>query len=140
MLFDPAESISFDGFTGPYLQYAFVRIRSIFRKSGDDEYQSIAADKCNFALLTQQEEIALVRKLHDFPNEVTASALAYNPSRLATYLYELARGFSKFYHEHSVLHAGSEDLRYARLVLAKATGIVLKRGLQLLGIDVPERM
>ncbi len=140
MLFDPAESISFDGFTGPYVQYAYVRIRSIFRKSGDDEYRSVRADKCNFGVLVQQEEIALVRKLHDFPNEVTAAALAYNPSRLTAYLYELAREFSKFYHEHSVLQAETEELKYARLVLAKATGIALQRGLQLLGINVPERM
>ena len=104
------------------------------------EYHRISAEKCNFALLTQPEEAALVRRLHDFPNEVRASATALNPSRLATYLYELAREFSKFYHEHSVIHADSEDLKYARLVLAKAAGIVLKRGLSLLGIDVPERM
>jgi arginyl-tRNA synthetase len=140
MLFNPAESISFDGFTGPYLQYAYVRIRSIFRKTEIAEYQGFSAENCDFALLQQPEEIALVRRLHDFPGEIKASALAYNPSRLASYLYELAKEFSKFYHEHSVIHAESPALIQARLCLAEATGFVLKRGLQLLGINVPERM
>jgi len=140
MLFNPAESISFYGFTGPYLQYAYVRIRSIFRKTEATDYQGISAQHCDFKLLQQPEEIALVRRLHDFPKEIKASASAYNPSRLAGYLYELAKEFSKFYHEHSVLHAKSPALIQGRLCLAEATGIVLKRGLQLLGIDVPERM
>ncbi len=140
MLFDPAESISFDGFTGPYVQYAYVRVRSIFRKSGKDEFAAVSPEACDFSVLVEPEEIALVRRLHSFPGEVKAAALSYNPARLATYLWELAKAFSRFYHEHSVLHAPEEKLRQARLVLAKATSIVLRRGLALLGIDVPERM
>ncbi|MDZ7272225.1 MAG: arginine--tRNA ligase [candidate division KSB1 bacterium] len=140
MLFDPAESISFDGFTGPYVQYAYVRVRSIFRKSGKDEFAAVSPEECDFSVLVEPEEIALVRRLHSFPGEVKAAALTYNPARLATYLWELAKAFSRFYHEHSVLHAQEERLRQARLVLAKATSIVLRRGLALLGIDVPERM
>jgi arginyl-tRNA synthetase len=140
MLFNPAESISFEGFTGPYLQYAYVRIRSIFRKSGLDDFDTISHETCDFSVLGQPEETALVRRIHDFPQEVEGSALAYNPSRLASYLWELAKAFSRFYHEHSVIHADTKELRSARLALAKATAIVLKRGLALLGIGVPERM
>lgn len=140
MLFDPAESISFDGFTGPYVQYAYVRVRSIFRKSGKDEFAAVSPEECDFSVLVEPEEIALVRRLHSFPGEVKAAALSYNPARVATYLWELARAFSRFYHEHSVLHAEDEELVRARLLLAKATSIVLRRGLGLLGIGVPERM
>ncbi|MDZ7262051.1 MAG: arginine--tRNA ligase, partial [candidate division KSB1 bacterium] len=140
MLFNPQESISFDGFTGPYVQYAYVRIKSIFRKSGLDDFNRIEAKATDFSVLGNPEEVAIARKLYEFPQEVRLAALEYNPARLCAYLFDLAKSFSKFYHEHPVLQAESEALRRARLVLCKATSLVLRRGLTLLGIEVPERM
>ncbi|MBN1351364.1 arginine--tRNA ligase [candidate division KSB1 bacterium] len=140
MTFDPKESISPLGFTGPYIQYAYVRVRSIFRKADGLDFDSLNVSDCDFSVLGNPEEVAIARKLHDFPTEVEISARTYNPSRLCTYLFELAKTLNTFYHDHSVLKAETEALIQARLVLSKAVAIVLRQGLRLLGIDVPERM
>jgi len=140
MTFNPAESISPLGFTGPYIQYAYVRVRSVFRKAPDYAFETLSIDDCDFSVLGNPEERAIGRKLHDFKQEVQLSALTYNPARLCTYLFELARSLNTFYHDHSILKAATPELRLARLVLSKAVALVLKNGLALLGIDVPERM
>lgn len=136
MTFNPKESISPEGFTGPYVQYAYVRIQSIFRKAGGEP----ALDVETAGRLTRPEEIAVIRRLHDFPGEVRIAAEGYNPSRLCTYLFELAREYNRFYHNLPVLAADEEGDRNARLLLSRATAHVLRQGLSLLGIEVPERM
>ncbi|RMH72218.1 MAG: arginine--tRNA ligase [Gemmatimonadetes bacterium] len=137
--FDPNKSISFQGDTGPYLQYAYARIRSIFRKSEQDNYVSLTPE-ADYSGIHHPKEIELVRKLFDFPEEVRIAAETYNPSRITTYLFELAKAYSQFYHACPVLNAENDALTQVRMVLCKATAVTLKRGLKLLGIDAPERM
>jgi len=135
--FDPAESISFDGFTGPYCQYAYARIFGILEKAGPRGRESHAVD-C--ALLGNIEELLLLKMLIQFPEEVASGMAEYNPSRVAVHVFNTAKAFNQFYNKHAVLQAGNEELTAARLALIKATAVVLKRGLNLLGIDVLENM
>jgi arginyl-tRNA synthetase len=135
--FDPAESISFDGFTGPYCQYAFARIYGILEKAGQRGMEGHTLD---FALLGNIEELLLLKMLIQFPEEVASGVAEYNPSRVAVHVFNTAKAFNQFYNKHAVLQAGSNELTAARLALIKATAVVLKRGLNLLGIDVLENM
>jgi arginyl-tRNA synthetase len=137
--FDPQKSIAFQGNTGPYLQYAYVRILSIFRKSGDYDFESLTPD-VDFSVLTHPKEVELAHQLFRFPEEVRMSGESLNPSGVSSYLFSLAKLYSQFYHACPILTAGTPELVKARLVLCKATAIVLKRGLALLDIAVPERM
>lgn len=140
MTFNPKESISPLGFTGPYIQYAYVRVRSVFRKATDFDFDTLTTANADFSVLGNAEEKAIVRKLHDFPQELQIAAETYNPARLCGYLFELAKSLNTFYHDHSILKAESPELIRARLILSKAVALVLQRGLKLLGIEVPERM
>jgi len=135
--FDPAESISFDGFTGPYCQYAYARIFGILEKAGQ---RGMDHNSVDFALLGNLEELMLLKMLIQFPEEVASGVLEYNPSRVAVHIFNTAKAFNQFYNKHAVLQAGSSELTAARLALIKATALVLKRGLHLLGIDVLENM
>ena len=135
--FDPAESISFDGFTGPYCQYAYARIFGILEKAGPLRTGEPSAD---FALLGNIEELLLLKMLIQFPEEVASGVAEYNPSRVAAHVFNTAKAFNQFYNKHAVLQAGSSELTAARLALIRATAVVLKRGLNLLGIDVLENM
>lgn len=134
--FNPEESISFDGNTGPYIQYAYSRIQSIINK----RKKKIPTTPVNFGLLGNLEERTLINLLAEFPQVVKKSAAENNPANIANFIYKLAQEFNHFYHEHSVLSAESKDLIQARLKLIEAVGIVLKTGSGLLGIDVIERM
>ena len=138
MLFNPEESIDFNGNTGPFIQYTYARIRSILRKA---EAQSIALP----ASLTDDEplnekEIALIQKLNDFGAAVAQAGIDYSPSGIANYCYELTKEFNQFYHDYSILNADIEAEKITRLVLAKNVAKVIKNGMALLGIEVPERM
>jgi arginyl-tRNA synthetase len=135
--FDPAESISFDGFTGPYCQYAYARIFGILEKAGQRGVEDRGLD---FGLLGNIEELLLLKMLIQFPEEVASGVSEYNPSRVAVHVFNTAKAFNQFYNKHAVLQAGSLELTAARLALIKATAVVLKRGLNLLGIDVLENM
>jgi arginyl-tRNA synthetase len=135
--FDPAESISFDGFTGPYCQYAYARIFGILEKAGQRGMEGGPAD---LALLGNIEELLLLKMLIQFPEEVASGVAEYNPSRVAVHVFNTAKAFNQFYNKHTVLQAGSNELTSARLALIRATAAVLKRGLNLLGIDVLENM
>ena len=135
--FDPVESISFDGFTGPYCQYAYARIFGILEKAGSRGRESHAVD-C--ARLGNLEELLLLKVLIQFPEEVASGMAEYNPSRVAVHVFNTAKAFNQFYNKHAVLQAGSHELTAARLALIKAAAVVLKRGLNLLGIDVLENM
>ncbi len=137
--FDPQKSIAFQGNTGPYLQYAYVRILSIFRKSQEYSFEQITPD-VDFSVLTHPKEVELAHQLFRFPYEVQVAGETYNPSGLTSYLFSLAKLYSQFYHACPILVAETPELVKARLVLCKATALVLKRGLALLDITVPERM
>lgn len=140
MTFNPQESISPLGFTGPYIQYAYVRVLSIFRKTDAFDFDSLDITDCDFSALGNDDEKTIVRKLHDFVAEVQYAAQNYNPAKLCNYLFELAKSLNTFYHNHSVLKAETPELMRARLVLSKAVALVLRAGLRILAIDVPERM
>ena len=138
MLFNPEESIDFNGNTGPFIQYTYARIRSILRKA---EAQSIAlpASLADDAPLNEKE-IALIQKLNDFSAAVAQAGIDYSPSGIANYCYELTKEFNQFYHDYSILNADTEAEKITRLILAKNVAKVIKNGMALLGIEVPERM
>jgi len=133
--FNPEESISFEGTTGPYLQYTHARISSVMRTGGDK-----VTELPDYSQLKTPEEIDLLRQLSKFPDVVLESANSYNISRMANYLYAIGKSFNKFYHDHSILSAENERLVAARVCLCRAAGIVLNEGLKLLGIDPLEKM
>jgi arginyl-tRNA synthetase len=135
--FDPAESISFDGFTGPYCQYAYARIYGILEKAKSVHR---TFNDPNFALLGNSEEIQLLQKLIEYPQEVKSAVADLNPSRIAVHIFNTAKAFNQFYNKHPVLKAEDEQFIAARLALIKATAVVLKNGLNLLGVNVLENM
>jgi arginyl-tRNA synthetase len=135
--FDPAESISFDGFTGPYCQYAYARISGILEKAKSTETAKLDPD---FTLMGKAEEVQLLQKLIEFPAEIQNAVQDLNPSKVAGHIFNTAKAFNQFYNRHSVLQADSDPLVSARLELIKATAVVLKKGLSLLGLDVLENM
>jgi arginyl-tRNA synthetase len=134
MTFNPVESIDFNGNTGPFIQYTYTRIQSVLRKS---ETTGLQSDK-NYSLY--EKEVALIRELYAFPSLVQSSGRELNPSILANYLYELSREFNQFYHDHSILNVEDPDKKALRLVLSAVCGEVIRRGMYLLGIEMPERM
>jgi len=137
--FDPAASVSFEGDTGPYVQYSHTRISGILRKSATAGLSSRAAE-ADFTQLGNDAETALGLLLMQFPAALRDAAESCNPARLAGHVLEIARSFAQFYHDNPVLQAGSPGLVAARLELCRATQIVLQRGLALLGIEAPEQM
>ena len=138
MLFNPEESIDFNGNTGPFIQYTYARIRSILRKA---EAQNITLpDTLNDDAPLNEKEIALIQKLNDFSVAVAQAGVDYSPSGIANYCYELTKEFNQFYHDYSILNADTEAEKITRLVLAKNVAKVIKNGMALLGIEVPERL
>jgi arginyl-tRNA synthetase len=135
--FDPAESISFDGFTGPYCQYAYARISGIREKA---KSAATALQNPDFSLLGNAEEVHLLQKLIEFPAEVQSAVQDLNPSKVAGHIFNTAKAFNQFYNKHQVLQADSQQLISARLEFIKATAVVLKNGLSLLGVEVLENM
>ena len=138
MLFNPEESIDFNGNTGPFIQYTYARIRSILRKA-EAQNISLPASLNNDAPLNDKE-IALIQKLNDFGAAVAQAGIDYSPSGIANYCYELTKEFNQFYHDYSILNADTEAEKITRLVIAKNVAKVIKNGMALLGIEVPERM
>lgn len=135
--FDPKESISFTGVTGPYCQYAYARIAGILGKAKDEK---IDYKKADLSALGNEEERILLQKILLFNEKVNDSALSLNPSTLATHVYETAKAFNQFYHKHKVLNAETPDLIKSRLVLIESISELLKRGLELMGIEILENM
>ena len=138
MLFNPEESIDFNGNTGPFIQYTYARIRSVMRKAEADGLQIPAALPANAPL--NEKEINLIQKLNDYGAAVAQAGRDYSPSGIANYCYELTKEFNQFYHDYSILNAESQEEKITRLVLADNVGKVIKNGMALLGIEVPERM
>ena len=138
MLFNPEESIDFNGNTGPFIQYTYARIRSILRKA-QAEGINIPATLADTMPLNEKE-IELIQKLNEFGAAVEQAGKDYSPSGIANYCYELTKAFNQFYHDYSILGADTEEEKVVRLVLAQNVGKTLKNGMALLGIEVPERM
>ena len=138
MLFNPAESIDFNGNTGPFIQYTYARIRSIQRKAADQGIaipETLADD-----MPLNQKETELIQKMDEFGAAVRQAGKDYSPSGIANYCYELTKDFNQFYHDYSILNAEDENEKLVRLVIAKNVAKTIKNGMALLGIEVPERM
>lgn len=138
MLFNPEESIDFNGNTGPFIQYTYARIRSILRKATLQNIV-IPATLSDDAPLNEKE-VALIQKMNDFGAAVAQAGIDYTPSGIANYCYELTKEFNQFYHDYSILNAEREEEKTTRLVLAQNVAKIIKNGMALLGIEVPERM
>ena len=135
MLFNPEESIDFNGNTGPFIQYTYARIRSILRKAGEVDLAALAKDT-----ELSDKEISLIQHLQGFQAAVKQAGADYNPSCIANYCYELVKEYNQFYHDFSVLREEDEKKRLFRIALSAAVSQVVKNGMGLLGIEVPERM
>ena len=135
LLFDPNESIDFQGHTGPFIQYTHARIRSVMAKA---EYKNKISSKYSNALTALEKD--LIVNLAKYPDVIAASAKEYSPAHIANYVFELAKLFNKFYHEESILKAEDPDVRNFRLDLSAATASTINKGMKLLGIRVPDRM
>ena len=135
MLFNPEESIDFNGNTGPFIQYTYARIRSILRKADNQNSQ--------FSIFNPQlsdKEIELIQKMSEYGAAVEQAGKDYSPSGIANYCYELTKVFNQFYHDYSILNEEDEQKRQVRLVIARNVGKIIKNSMALLGIEVPERM
>ena len=139
MLFDPRESIDFNGNTGPFIQYTHARIRSVLRKAAEAGI-GLEGDGDGAAADYLPEEIALVKSLTEYPAVVKAAGDSFAPSMVGAYVYELAKTFNGYYHDHSILREENPAVRRMRLRLAGQVARVIRSGMRLLGIDVPERM
>ena len=138
MLFNPEESIDFNGNTGPFIQYTYARIRSILRKA---EAEGIALpDTLTADMPLCDKEQELIQKISEFGAAVEQAGKDYSPSGIANYCYELTKEFNQFYHDYSILGADTQEEKTVRLVLARNVGKTIKNGMALLGIEVPERM
>ncbi len=135
MLFNPADSIDFNGNTGSFIQYSYARIQSVLRKANDD-YRN--ADVTSVA--PGDKETALIMRLNDFPSTVQEAGRNYSPAVIANYTYELCKEFNQFYHDCSILKEQDDTLRAFRLKLADTVASIIKRAVALLGMEVPERM
>jgi arginyl-tRNA synthetase len=135
LLFDPNESIDFQGHTGPFIQYTHARIRSVLAKA---EYKTRISKNHSLELTILERE--LIVNLSKYPGVISAAAKEYSPAHIANYVFELAKLFNKFYHEESILKAEDSNVKNFRLDLAAATATVINKGMTLLGIRVPSRM
>jgi arginyl-tRNA synthetase len=134
MMFDPRESIDFNGNTGPFIQYTYARIQSVLRKS--EEITGLNGEHAPL----NEKEIDLVKIVYEFPETVQSAGDTLNPALIANHLFELAREYNQFYHEHPILTAEAKSTIITRLELSKLCGEVIRKGMYLLGIEVPERM
>lgn len=136
MLFNPKESIDFNGNTGPFIQYTHARICSILRKAQDQGFSTSMPDSAELSA----KEIRLVKILSSYPQKVSEAASALSPALIANYCYELAKEFNQYYHDTGILKEPDANLRSMRLALISALASVLRRGMNILGIELPERM
>jgi arginyl-tRNA synthetase len=134
LLFDPNESVDFQGHTGPFIQYTHARIRSVLNRAGLLDTRAAGYN------LLAPEERDLIFALTQFPDTIKMAAEAYSPAIIANYIYELAKTYNKFYHEKSILQAEDAASKQFRLQLSAASGKVINKAMKLLGIEVPERM
>jgi arginyl-tRNA synthetase len=149
MLFNPEESIDFNGNTGPFIQYTYARIRSILRKASPNPLQNEGASEAtglplllegSEERLLSDKEVELIQKMSEYGAAVEQAGKDYSPSGIANYCYELTKVFNQFYHDFSILNEPDEQKKAIRLMLAKNVAKIIKNAMALLGIEVPERM
>ncbi|MBO4812404.1 MAG: arginine--tRNA ligase [Prevotella sp.] len=142
MLFNPEESIDFNGNTGPFIQYTHARIRSILRKAASNSSLSSTSSISSLSSPSSlsSKEVELIQKMNEFTAVVEQAGNDYSPSGIANYCYELTKLFNQFYHDYSILNEPDEQKRFVRLMIARNVAKILKSGMALLGIEVPERM
>ncbi len=138
MIFDPRESIDFNGNTGPFIQYSYARIKSVLRKA--TEKGLLIPEKLDDSAELNAKEIQLFRLVMNYPNIVSEAGKVYSPAVIANYAYDLAKEFNQFYHEIPIVFEEDDAKRNVRLILSGMVGVVIKQSMWLLGIDVPERM
>ena len=138
MTFNPKESIDFNGNTGPFIQYTHARIKSVLRKAADMGLDFSSLN--NTQLEISEKESYLIQLLTEFPTVVTQAGEEFSPALIANYIYELVKEYNQFYHDFSILKEENANLKQFRLVLSESIASVIKTGMRLLGIDVPERM
>lgn len=138
MTFDPRESIDFNGNTGPFIQYTYARVQSVFRKAGEKGIDTALKVDADIALT--EKEAGLIKLIGNFPNVVKDAGESYSPAIVANYVYDLAKEFNQFYHESPIIFEEDAAKRSLRLTLSHAVGQTIKQGMWLMGIDVPERM
>jgi len=138
IIFNPKESMNFEGETGPYVQYTHARICSILKKAEQD-FQTSVVSTINFSLLNLDEELTILKLIYKFPEVVEKAAGSYKPYHVAQYLISLAQAFNEFYHKCPVISEVKGQMK-ARLLLIDSVRQVISNGLNLLGIESPERM
>jgi arginyl-tRNA synthetase len=138
MTFDPRESIDFNGNTGPFIQYTYARVQSVFRKAGEKGIDTSL--KVDAGIKLTDKEAGLLKVIGNFPNVVKDAGAVYSPALVANYVYELSKEFNQFYHESPIVFEEDTAKRSLRLTLSYAVGQTIKQGMWLMGIDVPERM
>lgn len=136
MTFNPKESIDFNGNTGPFIQYTYARIRSVLRKADEAGFRGVDFS----TVIPEEREVTLIRRLSDFPSVVREAGRSYSPALIANYIYDLVKEYNQFYHDCSILKEEDAAKRSMRLELSAVTADVIRRGMGLLGIKVPERM
>ncbi|MGM9803154.1 MAG: arginine--tRNA ligase [Muribaculaceae bacterium] len=135
MMFNPSESIDFNGNTGPFIQYTYARIQSLLRKAAAAD---LSADISGVE--PNEKEVALIQRLADFPSTVAEAGRTYSPALIANYVYELVKEYNQYYHDYTILGEANEQVRAFRLALSRQVAEIARRGVSLLGIEVPQRM
>ena len=139
MLFNPKESIDFNGNTGPFIQYTHARIKSILRKA-DDQGIPHGADVLSNDVAPSPKEVRLIKLLNSYPSKVAEAGAAYSPAVIANYAYDLAKEFNQYYHDTRILQEEVEEVRRFRLLLVSTVADVLVKAMDILGIQLPDRM
>jgi len=137
MTFNPSESIDFNGNTGPFIQYTYARIQSVLRKAGDAGYE---VKKAESVAPVGESELRLMKLIDEYKAVLLQAAEEYSPAVLANYAYDLAKEFNQFYHDCPIIKESNDELRQLRLVISAVTGKTIRTTMELLGIEVPERM
>jgi len=138
MMFNPKESIDFNGNTGPFIQYTHARIKSVLRKAEEQGIEHSTLTTTNIEI--SEKEKYLIQLITEFPTIVKQAGEEFSPALIANYIYDLVKEYNQFYHDFSILREENAELKNFRLVISETIASVIKTGMGLLGIDVPERM
>ena len=140
MLFNPEESIDFNGNTGPFIQYTYARIRSVLRKAGEDLSGLKATSPSEEGCALEEKEVELIQRITEFPGVVRQAGEDFSPAVICNYAYALAQAFNSFYHDYSILNEADPAKRAFRVQLSAVIARTIEQSMRLLGIEVPERM
>ncbi|MGC9374145.1 MAG: arginine--tRNA ligase [Bacteroidales bacterium] len=138
MTFNPKESIDFNGNTGPFIQYSYTRIQSLIKNAKDKGI--LVPESVDRKVKISPKELQLIKLIHQYPEILTEAAANFSPAVIANYVYDLAKEYNQFYHDYPVISEGETNVAQFRLLLSKQVGVMIRSGMNLLGIDVPERM